>query len=101
MTMDKEPAKSAAEMDAWEATHTGWILLSPVYLSGVEDAELFVMPRWGLDAWHDFNLWVVDQIVNRITGCFSVEAVGYYFWGVKKLTQPKVIFRPANRNQQP
>ena len=84
-------SNSTSNYHEWEATHRGWILLAPILLANVEDEAPVPIPRWGLSWWYEANLWANDNLVNLIIGLINEQAVGYLFWGVRKLEKPRIV----------
>jgi len=75
----------------YTATHSGWFHLCPILLADMDQEAVTPLPRWWVpDWWFDFNFWLNDQIQWAI-GFFKSEMVGYLFYAVKPLREPKVI----------
>jgi len=79
------------EAPEWVVTHSGWLLLAPILLADVADDAPVPIPRWRLEWWFELNLWVNDNIINAIIGMIAPDAMGYLFWGVRELKQPRIV----------
>jgi hypothetical protein len=75
----------------WLATHSGWLLIAPILLAEVDDYAPVPIPRWGLERWFEANLWFNDYVINAVIGMIAPDAVGYLFWGVRELKQPRIV----------
>ena len=75
----------------WMATHSGWLLLAPILLAEIDEDAPVTIPRWGLEWWFDANPWINDNVINAVIGMIEPDAVGYLFWGVRELKEPRTI----------
>jgi hypothetical protein len=82
-------AYHAKKFHTYQATHTGWLLLAPLYLAYVDTEAPVPIPRWGwLEWWTDANFWFNDYAIQPLVGLMWPEAVGYLFWSVRELAEP-------------
>jgi hypothetical protein len=79
----------AKKFHTYQATHTGWFLLAPLYLADMETEAPVPIPRWSwLEAWTDANFWFSDHLLQPIVGLINPDVVGYLFWNVRELAKP-------------
>lgn len=62
-----------------------------MFLANLEDDAPVPIPRWGLWKWYELNMWINDNVVNWLISLIDDSAVGYMFWGVRKMGQPRII----------
>lgn len=75
----------------WVVTHTGWMLLSPVYIQFLDGGGCVPIARGVPHWWLDVNLWIQDWVVNLLLSIFAPEAMGYSFHHVRELVEPFTI----------
>lgn len=78
----------------WIATHSGWFLLAPILLAEMDTDAPVPIPRWGLGWWFELNLLFNDWVLNTIVWMIDPDAVGYLFYGIRKLKRPRVVQVP-------
>ena len=77
----------------YEATHTGWLLLCPLWLAELDSYAPVPIQRHVPEWWFDFNFWLNDQI-QWCVSLVNPDAVGYMFYHVRELSKTKQIKVP-------
>jgi hypothetical protein len=69
----------------WRVTHTGWFLLCPVWLAGVDGPDIVPIPRpqW-LGWWFDVMMWI-QQAINWWICMVDPDAAGFLFHHVREV----------------
>jgi len=75
----------------YEATHSAWFLLAPIYLANLDEDVVTVLARRCPVWWVWFNIWLSVLIRGAAECCGRPSAVGCLFYSVKELKDVKQI----------
>lgn len=68
-------------------THTGWLLLAPVYMADMESDAPVIIPRYCPECWLAINAWL-GQVINVY---LQLHDEGFMFYAVRELKEPNAI----------